>query len=177
MTESDRKQHDQFLRLFIEHEAALRLFVRSQLFDIEEAGEVMQGVAVVLWRKFDPEMDSLSFRRWAFGVARMEAISFRRDRARDRHAFGDDVVGLLAQTVQEESSTMDAERLALECCLKKLPDDQRELVQAAYAPGVRIGDFALRLGCTAMAVYKRLHKIRLQLVDCTRKLLASEELT
>ena len=175
MTESDRAQHDHFLRLFMEHEESMRVFVRSLLFTREEAREVMQEIAVVLWRKFDGSMDSADFCRWAFGVARMEVLAFRRDRARDRHTFGDEVFELLAQTVQEQTDTLEVERRALETCLHKLPGDQRQLVQAAYAPGVRIDQLASQLGRTAMALYKTLHRIRLALMDCTRRVLASEE--
>ncbi|NJM54642.1 MAG: sigma-70 family RNA polymerase sigma factor [Verrucomicrobiae bacterium] len=167
MTDFDRDQHDHFLRLFMEHEDSLRVFVRSLLFSHDEEREVMQEVAVVLWRKFDPDMGSQAFRRWAFGVARMEVLAFRRDRARDRHTFGDDVFDLLAQTVLDQAGALEAERNALETCLQKLPEDQRQLVQTAYAPGVKIDDLALKLGRTAMALYKTLHRIRLTLMDCT----------
>ncbi len=176
MTEYDQKQHDHFLRLFMEHEESLRVFVRSLLFSRDEEREVMQEVAVVLWRKFEMGMDSLAFCRWAFGVARMEVLAFRRDRARDRHSFGDDVFELLAQTVLEQSDALEAERRALDFCLQKLPDNQRQLVQAAYAPGVKIDHLATQLGRTAMALYKSLHRIRLTLMDCTQRMLASEEL-
>jgi len=47
MNPADREQHDKFLRLFLEHDEALRLFVRSLLFSQEEAREVMQEVAIV----------------------------------------------------------------------------------------------------------------------------------
>lgn len=177
MTEYDRAQHDHFLRLFMEHEESLRVFVRSLLFSRDEEREVMQEVAVVLWRKFDADMDSQAFCRWAFGVARMEALAFRRDRARDRHTFGDEVFELLGQTVLEQSETLEAERRALDTCLQKLPEDRRQLVQAAYAPGVKIESLAAQLGRTTMALYKTLHRIRLSLMDCTRRVLASEELT
>jgi RNA polymerase sigma-70 factor (ECF subfamily) len=177
MTDSDRAQHDHFLRLFMEHEESLRLFVRSLLFTHDEEREVMQEVAVVLWRKFDAGMDSQAFCRWAFGVARMEALAFRRDRARDRHTFGGEVFELLGQMVSEQSDTLEAERRALGTCLQKLSEDQRQLVQAAYAPGVKIEKIAAQLGRTAMALYKTLHRIRLILMDCTRRVLASEELT
>ena len=103
MTESDRKQHDHFLRLFMGKEQALRVFVRSLLFSQEEEREVMQEVAVVLWRKFDSAMDEISFTRWAFGVARMEALTFRRDRARDRHSLGDEVFELLSQVTVDHA--------------------------------------------------------------------------
>ena len=177
MTESDREQHDHFLRLFMEREQSLRVFVRSLLFSHEEEREVMQEVAVVLWRKFDASMDGQAFCRWSFGVARMEALAFRRDRARDRHLFGDDVFALLAQTVFEHSDQLEAERRALDTCLQKLPADQCQLARAAYAPGVKIDELARQLGRTAMSLYKTLHRIRLTLMDCTRRVLDSEELT
>ncbi len=50
MENADRQQHDQCLRLFMEHEEALRLFIRSLLIHHEECREFMQEVAVVLWR-------------------------------------------------------------------------------------------------------------------------------
>ena len=177
MTESDRKQHDHFLRLFMVHEESLRVFVRSLLLTHDEEREVMQEVAVVLWRKFDPEMDSQAFCRWAFGVARMEALAFRRDRARDRHTFGDEVFELLGEMVLEHSEALESERRVLDTCLQKLPEEQRQLVQAAYAPGVKMDNLAAELGRTAMALYKTLHRIRLTLMDCTRRVLTTEELT
>lgn len=143
MTESDRAQHDHFLRLFMEHEDSLRVFVRSLLFSHDEEREVMQEVAVVLWRKFDAGMDSQSFCRWAFGVARMEALAFRRDRARDRHTFGDEVFELLGQMVLEQSDALEAERRALGTCLQKVPEEQRRFVQAAYAPGAKMDELTL----------------------------------
>lgn len=175
MNESEQRSHDQFLRLFVEHEDALRVFVRSLLFSEDEMREVMQEVAVVLWKKFDEEMDSLAFRRWAFGVAKMEVLAFRRDRARDRHSFGEEVFELLANTTLEEADELASERRALEICLQKLPKHQREQVQSAYAPGVRIDELAERLGKTAMSLYKSLHRIRMALVECTQRELAAEK--
>lgn len=176
MNQQDHGQHDQFLRHFLQHEESLRVFVRSLLFNREEEREVMQEIAAVLWRKFDPALDDAAFVRWAFGVARMEVLAFRRDRARDRHRFGDDITELLAATVEQRSATLERERQALDQCLAKLPPDQRTLVQAAYAPGARIDALAVQLNRTAMSLYKTLHRIRLALLDCTHQTLAREEL-
>ena len=175
MTDPQREQHDRFLRLFMAQEESLRVFVRSLLLSHDEEREVMQETAVVLWRKFEPEMTDEAFCRWAFGVARMEALAFRRDRARDRHSFGDNVYELLAETIVEQTEKLEAERRALDACLQTLPDEQLRLVQAAYAPGVKIDELAAQLGRTAMALYKTLHRIRLVLADCTRRRLAAEE--
>ncbi len=136
----------------------------------------MQELAAVLWRKFDVNMDNQAFCRWAFGVARMEALAFRRDCARDRHVFGEEVLELLGQVVLEESEALEAQRRALDVCLKKLPEGQRQLVQAAYGPGVKIDELATQLKRTAMSLYKALHRIRLTLIDCTSRMLSTEEM-
>lgn len=117
-----------------------------------------------------------SFARWAFGVARIEVLAFRRDRARDRHCFAEDVFELLAQTVEEYSDTLEAGRRALEQCMEKLPAPQRHLLEAAYAPGVQIDQLARQMKRAAMALYKTLHRLRLQLLDCTRHALTEGEL-
>ncbi|MEM1294659.1 MAG: sigma-70 family RNA polymerase sigma factor [Verrucomicrobiota bacterium] len=162
----DRNKHDQFLQLYVENEESLRGFVRSLVPTLEDAREVMQQTASILWRKFD-ELDSQeNFRPWAFGVARFEALSFRRDRARDRHFFSSELMSLLeaeAALAGEESSN---EERALEQCLRKLPRGQRSLVESAYVPGVRIDELAKEAGRTPMSLYKALHRIRMALADC-----------
>lgn len=175
MTPSDQAQHDQFLRLFLEHEPSLRVFVRSLLFSNEEQREVMQEVALVLWRKFDPTLSSASFCRWAFGVARLESLVFRRDRARDRHTFGDDVYELLADTIHDQAEHLEAERRALELCLQRLPEDRRRVVQAVYLSGSKVEQLASQLGSSVMALYKTLHRSRLLLMECTKGVLLREE--
>lgn len=177
MTPAEDKKHDQFLRLYVEHEEALNGFVRALVPTRDDAREVMQEVAVVLWRKFEELPAMQDFRRWAFGVARFEALAFLRDRARDRHVFGDDVLALLAEEAADDADVFEAERNALEECLGKLSAPQRTLVDAAYAPGARIDALAASAGRTSMSFYKALHRIRLALMDCTQRVLAREELT
>lgn len=174
MTPAEQQRHDQFLKLFIEHEEALRCFVRSLVIGREEAREVMQEVAAVLWRKFDDLASSEDFRKWAFGIARFEALAAARDRARDRHAFNDELLMQLADEAEESAGHLEAEREALERCLQKLPEAQRTLVATAYERGTRIDELATRLGRTAMSLYKTLHRIRMALVNCTERELARE---
>ncbi len=175
MESLNRDHHDQFLRLFVENEEALRGFVRSLVPTLEDSREVMQETAAVLWRKFDQLDSTADFRRWAFGVARFEALAFRRDRARDRHVFGEDLISLLEAEAVEASEQSDREQRALEGCLKKLPPAQRELVEMAYAPGARIDELARDSGRTPMALYKTLHRIRMALADCIRRSPDGEE--
>jgi RNA polymerase sigma-70 factor (ECF subfamily) len=170
MSHGDNSRHELFLRLF----TALRTFVRSLVPLVADANDVMQEVAVVLWQKFGEYESSEDFRRWAFGVARFKVLSWQRDRRRDRHLFGTDLTELLATEGEIHASRLERQREALRLCLEKLPTDQRQLVDAAYAPGGRIDQLARLAGQTATAFYKRLHRIRMALVECTRAVMRKE---
>ncbi len=177
MTPAENEKHDQFLRLYVEHEDALNGFVRSLVPTRDDAREVMQEVAVVLWRKFEELPAIQDFRPWAFGVARFEVLAFQRDWARDRHVFGDDVLALLADEAADDADVLEAERNALDECLGKLEAAQRSLLETAYAPGARIDGLAAAAGRSPMSFYKALHRIRLALMDCTQRVLAREGLS
>lgn len=169
---AEHPPHDQFLRLYAEHEVALHTFVRSMLPTREEASEVMQEVIVILWQKFSRVDD---FRPWAFGVARIAALRHLERKKRDRHVFDTELVSQLADESAAMSERHSDQREALETCLQKLPATQRELVINAYTKGTRMDDLATRRGQTPMALYKLLHRIRQALLDCVRRTLTQEE--
>lgn len=175
MPDPDFQTHAPFLRLYVEHEPALRGYVRSLVPTLQDAQDVMQEVAAALWKRFRTLSAHEDFRRWAFGVARLESLEFLRKCRRDRHVFGDEMFDLLAAEAEDAADDLTEERKALDACLQKLPGEQRTLVESAYAPGVRMDELAQRLGRTAMAVYKSLHRIRTALIECTKKELAKEE--
>ena len=85
MTPSEDQQHVDFLRLYVEHEEALRGFVRALVPTREDARDVMQEVTVVLWRKIGELSAMEDFRRWAFGVARMDTYLTETTEQADRH--------------------------------------------------------------------------------------------
>ena len=164
--------HDQFLRHYAEQEQALHGYVRSMLPDRHEASEVMQEVIVTLWQKFEGADD---FRKWSFGVARMKVLHHLQRRKRDRHVFSEELVQQLADRQAELEVRHTTQREALERCLEKLPQGQRELAITAYTKGTRMDDLAAQRGETAMALYKKLHRIRQALLECVRRTLTQEE--
>ena len=170
----NRDKHDQFVSLYVEHEVALSCFVRSLVRTQDDAREVMQDTAVVLWKKFE-QLDSLDdFRRWGFGVARFQALSYRRDLARDRHVFSEGLMELLEAEAEEAAKQCGSEEKALQKCLSKLPGEQNDLIIAAYMPGKRIDEMALIAGRSPMSLYKKLHRIRMVLANCIEVTLKRE---
>lgn len=176
MSPLDDQHHDQFLRLFAEHEPALRTFTRLLMTSRDDVSAVMQEVAVTLWQKFAEFDATRDFRKWAFGVVRYTVLAHLRDRARDRHVFDDELVNRLAEDAVAMNQRHEAQREALEACLQKLPGAQRETVLAAYTKGTRMDQLAAQRGQTAMSLYKMLHRIRQALLECVRRTVSQEEL-
>jgi RNA polymerase sigma-70 factor, ECF subfamily len=176
MDQENPEFHEQFLRLFTANEAAIRAYVRRFVPTRYDAADVMQGVSLVLWKKFAELHDFESFRKWAFGVARYETLAWLRDKARDRLVLAEDVLHTVAHDSEQDEDRLLAQREALEGCLEKLPGEQRTVILAAYAPNAAIQDVAKQSGRTVAAFYQWLHRLRLQLLECTRRTLQAEGL-
>lgn len=161
-------RHESFLRLFAAHEPALRVHVRRLVPTRADADDVLQEVAVVLWRKFGEFEPDTNFRSWAFSVAKYEVLAWRRDKARGREMLSGDVIELLADESGRDEPRLALERELLHQCLATMPAENRELLLAAYQPGVRIQDVAGRSGRTVGGFYQWLHRVKRMLLDCVR---------
>jgi RNA polymerase sigma-70 factor, ECF subfamily len=168
----NRDRHETFLRLFTRHEAALRSFVRACLPQSEDVDEVMQETSLVAWKKFETLPAADQFPRWACLIARYEILKRRRLFARDRLVLDEDVVNMLADEAEVETSTRQEQLATLEECVAKLSRERRELALAAYTPGVSKKDLARRLRRTEASVYQMLARIRAELWTCVDRALA-----
>jgi RNA polymerase sigma-70 factor (ECF subfamily) len=172
----ETEQHAQFKWFFDRYKLSIRTFIRSLVAAPEDADEVFQEVSLVLWQKFRDFDVSRDFRAWACGIARLKALSLFRDRQRDRHVFNEELLLKLADEAQAQEPRHQRQREALEHCLKKLPDAQRELVLAAYTKGNRMDELAHQRAQTPMSLYKILHRTRLKLLECIQRSFNRENL-
>ena len=168
--------HELFLTLFTANESAVRAYVRRLVPTRNDAADVMQAVSLVLWKKFRELEQPDDFRKWSFGVARYEALAWLRDKARDRLVLAEDVLHTVAHESAQDEERLSAQREALEGCLEKMPEEQRTVILAAYAPDAAIQDVAKQSGRTVAAFYQWLHRMRLRLLECTRRTLQAEGL-
>ena len=166
--------YEEFVRLFVAHEGQVRGFVRSLLPSWTDVDEVMQETSLVAWRKFARFERGTSFMAWAATIARFEALDHLRRRGRDRLVFSDAVVELLAAETLAETDALEHERSALERCLAKLEDAQRELLLLSYQPGARFHEVAARAGKSVQGHYKTVQRLRARLLDCIRDQLKQE---
>lgn len=178
---ADRESsYSQFVALLARHDISIRRFVRSLLPTAEGVDDVVQDTALECWRKFsefqpaDPDSGSEEFVRWACVIARFKALSWQRDRSRDRLVFRESVVTQLAATALENLDRRDAERLAMESCLQRMDEDQRRLVLSVHLPGESIARIAAETGQKARRLYSRVNALRKLLLSCVEQRIAED---
>lgn len=134
--------------------------------DPDAAGDLLQETNVVLCKKVDQFEPGTDFGAWAIRIARYEALDYRRRLGRDRHVFDDDVAHQIADTAADSSADIDDQVQALQQCLPKLPDRQRQVVRRRYESGESVRSIASSLGMTENALAQLLHRARLTLAAC-----------
>lgn len=169
ITPNEENQHYHFLEQFTAHEPAIRAYIRRLLPTRSDADDVLQETVVVLWQKFGEFDKNGEFRAWAFGIAKMKALSWYRDKGRDRICLGSDIVKLIADESLAHDTYLEKQRHALDTCTAKLPSDQRDILMKAYQPDSTIEKVATESGRTIKAFYQWLYRIRRMLLDCIKQ--------
>ena len=68
-----------------------------------------------------------------------------------------------------KQQAMEAERAALDGCLKQLPEVDRNLLLACYSRQMKINEIAERLGRTPTSLYKKVNRLRGALLNCIKQ--------
>ncbi len=180
LTGDDQARIDRFTDYFAQVRPVLMSFLVTRTGgDPSAAGDCLQEVAVVLWKKCEPTWTVEDFRRYSFRCADIEARSYRRK----CHRLGKRIVYLAPDVIQslgkETQELVDADPVpcrhrldALQICLNGLDPVQRELLDARYekeGAGKSVADIARERGCKMETLYKRLERIRTSLQSCILK--------
>lgn len=171
-------QYDRFVSLFMGAERPIRAYSRSLLTSSQDVDDLMQNVGLACWHKFDQfdtEGSRQEFIRWCCVIARLEVLRFRRSRARDRLVLSEKVVELLAAEAEDRLQRSEAERKALEDCLKKLNDSERRLLLSIHIRGDSISRIAAESNLKSRRLYSKLNALRDIVADCVRTSLAPGE--
>lgn len=165
-----------FMRLFVKHERNLRVFARSLLPNWPAVDDVLQEASVVMWKKLHQLEKEEDFFTWARVIVRYEALRARRNAARDRLVLSEETLELLAnEAMPTTGDDLEKERAALNRCLKKIGNEQRELVFAACRRDGGVKELAEATNRTANSLYKLIGRLRASLRKCALRQLQAEE--
>jgi RNA polymerase sigma-70 factor (ECF subfamily) len=161
---------------FAEHlrrdQSRLYGYIHSLVRDLNDADDLFQQTAFILWKKFSEFDPRRSFFAWACGIARLEVANFLRRRSRQRLYFCDDLNLLLIEAQAEMTTEEEQDRReALARCVERLRQRDRDLLHECYGGSSDVNAAADRRGRSSQSVYNSLRRIRRALFDCVARTL------
>jgi RNA polymerase sigma-70 factor (ECF subfamily) len=169
--------HESFMRLWVRHQSQVYAYIRALVYCRADAEDVLQEVAVVLWRKFDQFEPGSRFDQWAYRVARYQVLYYRQKRQRDRLVFAQELLDRVADEMAATHPAREGYLDALESCLDGLVPGDRELVRRRHEPGATNRSLSQALGRSESAISRALSRIYLALLQCIRGKMAPEAAT
>jgi RNA polymerase sigma-70 factor (ECF subfamily) len=168
--------NEQFLMLLTAHQRRLMGYVQSLVPNRLDAEDLLQEVNLYLCRHAGEFQLGTDFTAWALRIAYFRVVEWRERDSRNRLIFDDSLIERLAVAAQGTDSAGDKRRDALEECLQKLAQNEREMITQFYGESKETPqELATRIGRSIKGVYVSVYRIRIKLFDCIRRSLASEE--
>ena len=161
----------EFERLIGEHRAQLHGFVLSLVSNNSDAEDLLQQVCVTLWEKRSQFQLGTNFLAWARKIARYQALNLWRKQKRrpqESELLDEHLSQIVVERSQERELEFVRHRRALQSCMERLPDRQREVVSAHYFDGKAIPEIADEFGLKANAVSQLLFRARAGLISCVQ---------
>jgi RNA polymerase sigma-70 factor (ECF subfamily) len=121
----------------------------------------LQRTNLILWQKRGGFEAGSNFRAWAFTIARLESLNQIRRQYRDQRVFSAQRIDeTAADGLRPTGDAAAAAMIALQDCLKRLPDRDRELLLMRYGSDRTLGEYAKGLNRSPGTLKARLFKIR-----------------
>lgn len=164
---------NEFARLLVTYDREMLRYIMALIPRRDDAEEILQRAALVLWERFEEFDQEREFLPWALRVCYFEVLNFRKEKARSRLVFSEEVMGLLVQSRTEQQALLDQRRSALSGCLAKLSDEDRRLLERRYTDSATIQSLSEECGKTAKSLYRRLDRVRELVLKCVERSVAS----
>ncbi|MBT7959707.1 MAG: sigma-70 family RNA polymerase sigma factor [Akkermansiaceae bacterium] len=154
----------------------LRAYIISLMSGLSGAEDVLQETNIVLWEKRAKFEPGTNFRAWACAIARLEVKAHRRQMYRlGITMLDEELADQLAEPLQSDEETPEEHLQALEQCLARLREPERELIEHRYFSKSTLGAFAARRGQSTETLRNSLYRIRAALRKCIQDKLAISE--
>lgn len=159
----------EFVRELTANQGRIRAFIISLMPGSPDVGDVLQETNLTLWKSRDRFQPGTRFLAWAFTIARIEVLQ-QRDRSKrlGRLVLSTELTDILADEIPDDF-THEQHLGALESCMAKLTETQREIIEARYQPGHSLEIHARLTGRNPGALRAVLLRARISLRECIEK--------
>jgi RNA polymerase sigma-70 factor (ECF subfamily) len=160
---------DPFDGLLAEYQRRIYFFIRSMVFDPEDAKDLLQDVNMIILRKRSRFTPGTDFKSWSFAIARFECLVYLKRRKKNQEGiadFSEEVAARMADAAERRADDLAAWLGALDRCRRELPEDAVRLLDMRYTRRLPLGHLAADLETTEGALKQKLLRIRNRLRRC-----------
>ena len=163
----DALEQAAFVAQITRHQSMLRSYIISLMPGVEGVDDVLQQTNLVLWEKRASFRVGTNFRAWASAIARYEVKTHRRKMLRfSKLMLSEELSEMLANHCEAPPDEVDARLHALDKCLGRLRESERELLDHRYFSKGTLDDFAARCDRPPESLKVTLFRIRAALRKC-----------
>ncbi|MCK5000911.1 MAG: sigma-70 family RNA polymerase sigma factor [Anaerohalosphaera sp.] len=149
----DREKNQEFLALLMRQQRRIYGFIASLVINAADADDIMQDTVSLMWDKFDSFEPDTNFAAWGIQIARYKILKHRRDKAKENCQFTDEAFIQIMERTPSVVNGMSDRITALQSCLDKLPDRDRNIVEMRYEQDISPKDIASSIGKAVDTVY------------------------
>lgn len=167
--------YEEFTRLLLANQRRLYGFILSLVPNLTDADDIFQDTVLVMCRKFEDLKLKTSFLAWGLSIAQHKILKFREKKNRSRILFTDKTFQIIMERSDSILGNMDQRVRALEHCLTKLVERDKDLIKMRYEKGLAIKDIAMIVGRPVQGMYKVFTRVHNTLRLCIRNTISMWE--
>lgn len=163
--DNDKKQ---YISLLTANYCRISSYISCLVPVHNDAEDVMQETTALMWEKFNTYEPGTDFLAWALAIARYKVLSYRRDKARSRLRFDDNVIELIdnVSKVKLHNEQSTAKIGYLKECIGKLTKSEYLLIKLKYSQNYTNKKLAGRTGVSVNTISRHLSRIYHNLSVC-----------
>jgi RNA polymerase sigma-70 factor (ECF subfamily) len=162
--------------LLSRHQRKIFAYIYTLVPNRMDADDLLQETCLTIYEKFDTFEPGTDFVAWANRIAWWKVRQSRQKFARSKVIFDEAVMESVSRTAIALAPELDQRHVALEYCLGKLNDRDRDriMILTRYERGHGVAEAASQSGRSLNAAYKALARLRNLLFDCVTNRLERE---
>lgn len=155
-----------FFKLYTGVSSRIYSYLVIMVHNRDNAEELAQETATILWSKFDEYEEGTNFGAWAISIARIKALEFLRNRQQSQMVFDDRFYELVSDRAEKSSGDLPNHIDALRKCLKKMPENQIKLLSMRFKRNISIKQISQITGKPLGSLYHLFSKMIRVLREC-----------
>lgn len=157
---------EEFIKHLTELQPEIFAYIHSCMPNVIGKQDVLQETCIVLWKKRENFEAGTSFKAWAFKTAYFQVMAHLKTKKRKKQvAMDDDILEILA-TESEYRSPHYNRVEALQCCMDRLEQRDKDLVMAHYENRGGLSEYAKEVNSSVGRLKHALIRVRSVLKEC-----------